>query len=94
MFTKSTFLAIALGVTAICSAAAPASAYLSLTPRTEVQELAIAAASKAAEVKAPPAEEQAIDVAKATEVTAFDDTSAMDPVDTEPVLASVTTRSL
>jgi hypothetical protein len=100
MFTKSTLLAIALGVTAICSATAPASAYLSLTPRTEAQEAVIAnqiaTASKTAEVKAPAAveQEQSTDFAKSTEVTAFDDTSAPNPVDTSPVLASVTTRSL
>ena len=100
MFTKSTFMAIALSVTAICSATAPAAAYLSLTPRTEAQEAIIAnqiaTASTAAEVNAATAVEQekSTDVEKSTNVTAFDDTSAPDPVISSPVLASVTTRSL
>ena len=100
MFTKSTFMAIPLSVTAICSATAPAAAYLSLTPRAEAPENVIAnqiaSASTTAEVNAPAAVEQekSTDVDKSTEVTAFDDTSAPDTVDTSPVLASVTTRSL
>ena len=94
MFTKSTFLAIALSVTAICSATAPAAAYLSLTPRTEAQEAQIAAASKAAEATPAAPQEQASDVAKSTEAAEFDDIGAPDFVDSRPVLASATTRSL